>query len=112
MDVLRVMPGKKPELISIDGSLESMQQIVGGLIQAVYPFDDPVVLMCNDEGKLIGLEPNRVLRDPDTGRVYDIICGTFLICGLGQDDFTSLAPELIRKYQHQFTNPETPMHYY
>lgn len=35
---------KKPTIQEIDGSLESMQRIVGGDIEAVYPFDDPVVL--------------------------------------------------------------------
>ena len=38
---------KKPTIQEIDGSLESMQRIVGGDIEAVYPFDDPVVLVCN-----------------------------------------------------------------
>ena len=38
---------KKPTIQEIDGSLESMQRIVGGDIEAVYPFDDPVVLVWN-----------------------------------------------------------------
>ena len=55
MKVLLIMPGNTPREIEIDGSLEAMQNIVGGLIQAIYPFDDPVALVCNDEGKLLGL---------------------------------------------------------
>lgn len=31
-----------PTVQEIDGSLESMQKIVGGTIQAVYAFDEPV----------------------------------------------------------------------
>ena len=106
MNVLLVMPGETPREVEIDGSLESMQNIVGGLIQAIYPFDDPVALICNDEGKLIGLEPNRALRDPETGEVYDLVCGPFFLCGLEKDDFSSLPVDLIAKYQKQFANPE------
>ena len=71
MRVLFIPCGKKPEVREIDGSLESMQQLVGGLIQAVYPFDDPVALICNDEGKLLGLPFNRALRNSE-GEIYDI----------------------------------------
>lgn len=47
MKVLRIQPKKYPEVIEIDGSLESLQKEVAGLIQAVYPWDDPVALICN-----------------------------------------------------------------
>ena len=106
MKVLVVTPGESPREVEIDGSLESMQNIVGGLIQAVYPFDDPVALVCNDEGKLLGLEPNRALRDPNSGAVYDLICGPFFLCGLGLDDFVSLTDELLVKYRKYFESPE------
>ena len=46
---------KTPTIQEIDGSLESMQRIVGGDIEAVYPFDDPVAIVCNEEGKLLSL---------------------------------------------------------
>ena len=52
MTVLAVMPGKKPVKMELEGSLESMQAFVGGAIQAIYPFDDPVAIVCNEEGKL------------------------------------------------------------
>ena len=106
MNVLLIMPGERPKETEIDGSLESMQNIVGGLIQAIYPFDDPVALVCNDEGKLIGLEPNRFLRDPNTGMAYDIIFGPFFICGLGQNDFVSLPSNLCEKFRYRFANPD------
>lgn len=78
MKVLVVRPMEMPAVQEIDGSLESMQRIVGGDIEAVYPFDDPVALVCNDEGKLLGLPWNRTLTD-DHGVPYDIVCGTFLL---------------------------------
>ena len=55
----------------IDHTLSAMQELVGGTIQAVYPFDDPVALIANDEGKLLGLPWNRALTD-DHGVPYDI----------------------------------------
>lgn len=65
MKVLRIKPMCRPEVIDIDGSLESLQKEVGGLIQATYPWDDKVALICNDEGKLMGLEFNRPLYNAD-----------------------------------------------
>jgi hypothetical protein len=100
MNVLVVEPEKVPCEAEIDGSLESMQKLVGGTIEAVYPFEDHVALVCNDEGKLNGLPLNRKLED------YDIIAGTFFICGLGEDDFTSLQPDLMDKYRNKFAKAE------
>ena len=105
MTVLAVLPGKEPERMELNGSLESMQEFVGGTIQAVYPFPDPVAIVCNDEGKLVGLEHNRALRD-DSGNIYDILCGPFFICGLGEEDFTSLPEDLLQKYAKLFQHPE------
>ena len=59
MRILFVEPNAEPRAIEIDGALASMQAPVGGLIEAVYPFEDPVALICNDEGKLTGLPQNR-----------------------------------------------------
>ena len=105
MTVLAVLPGKAPERMELDGSLESMQKFVGGTIQAVYPFSDPVAVVCNDEGKLMGLEHNRALRD-EHGKIYDILCGPFFICGLGEEDFASLSEKFIDKYNRLFQHPE------
>ncbi len=107
MRVLVVEPERRPEAREIDGSLHTMQGIVGGLIQPVYPFDDPVALVCNDEGKLMNLPANRGLRDKD-GQIYDIIFGTFFLCGAPADcdHFTSLTPEQIKTYQEKFYTPE------
>lgn len=107
MRVLVVEPERRPEAREIDGSLHTMQGIVGGLIQPVYPFDDPVALVCNDEGKLMNLPANRGLRDKD-GQIYDIIFRTFFLCGVPADcdHFTSLTPEQIKTYQEKFYTPE------
>lgn len=55
MKVLVVRPMEMPEVQEIDHTLSAMQELVGGTIQAVYPFDDPVALICHGEGKLLGL---------------------------------------------------------
>ena len=64
MQVLVIEPERRPKVRDIDGSLKSMQEIVGGLIQPIY-LDDSVALICNDEGKLMNLPANRGLRDKD-----------------------------------------------
>ena len=104
--VLKFCPGCSPEVISIPHTLEAMQAMVGGSIQAVYPFVDPVGIVCNEEGKILNMEPNRAIRDPDTGEILDVICGTFFVCGLTEDDFGSLTGEQTAKYSRLFEYPE------
>ena len=106
MRILVVEPEHRPEVREIDGSLEAMQNIVGGLIQPIY-LDDSVALICNDEGKLMNLTANRGLRDSD-GQIYDIVFGTFFLCGAPSDcnHFTSLTPEQIERYRKRFYTPE------
>ena len=105
MTVLVVEPMKEPYVKEIDPVLHALQAEVGGDIGATYPFSDPVALVCNDEGKLIGLDLNRGLRD-ENGEIYDIMAGTFLVVGLGEEDFASLSPELAQKYTEHFRQPE------
>lgn len=106
MRVLVVEPERRPEVREIDDSLKTMQDIVGGLIQPIY-LDDPVALVCNDEGKLMNLPANRGLRDKD-GQIYDIVFGTFFLCGAppDSDHFISLTPEQIERYRERFYTPE------
>ena len=105
LTVLVVEPMKEPYVKEIDPGLRALQAEVGGDIAASYPFDDPVGLVLNDEGKLIGLDLNRSLRD-EHGEIYDIVAGTFLVVGLGPESFASLPPDMIQKYAEQFKRPE------
>ena len=105
LTVLVVEPMKEPYVKEIDTGLHALQAEVGGDIAASYPFDDPVGLVLNDEGKLIGLDLNRSLRD-EHGEIYDIVAGTFLVVGLGSESFASLPPDMIQKYTEQFKRPE------
>ena len=107
MRVIVVAPKKKPMVRDIDAGLESMQKIVGGPIEAVYPFDGPVALICNEEGKLLNLPQNRALRD-DVGNVYDIISGTFFVCAAPPDSdrFVGLTDQQVKTYMERFAVPE------
>lgn len=107
MLILSVEPGKVPETKEISGSLREMQELVGGHIQAIYPFEEPVALVCNEEGLFLGLSANRGLRDRD-GKLYDIVCGTFFLCGAPADaeSFTSLSPEEVERLERRFHTPE------
>ena len=103
MKILVVAPGAKPEEREIDGALESMQAIVGGTIQAIYPFEDFVALVCNDEGKLNSMPMNRMLWERN-----DVICGTFFLCRAlpNDDNFSSLTDEELTQYKQRFEKPE------
>ena len=105
MEVLLVEPGKEARIAEIGSDLKSLQTAVGGWIEAIQPFDDPVALVCNDEGKIMQMPLNRALRGED-GKIYDAIAGPFFICGLGEDNFCSLPKELQAKYMEKFRWPE------
>lgn len=106
MTVIACLPGKTAQVIEIDGSLEGMQKFVGGgFIEAIYPYDDPVAIVCNEEGKLNRMELNRAVYD-ETGEMIDIIAGPMFICSLGEEDFASIQGELLDKYMEKFKHPE------
>lgn len=95
---LLVKPYELPKEIEIDNTLEEKQKLVGGYIeQAFLPKDDSVVLICNEEGKINGMKPNR-----DIG--HDIIFGPFLIVGNDYENggYKSLTSEQILNYKIRF----------
>ena len=106
INVLICEPLTAPYMKEIGSELESLQAAVGGgLIQAIYPFEDQVALVCNEEGKINGMTLNRAVYG-DEGQMLDIIAGPFFICGLTEDSFGSLSPELAEKYSNLFQFPE------
>lgn len=72
-----------------------------GLIQPIYPYTEPVALVCNDEGILQELRFNRSVEGG-----YGGIFGTFFVCGLGEEYFCSLTPEQICRYKEKFRHAE------
>ena len=101
MKILIVEPGKRPRRAEIDGSLQSMQKIVGGYIQAVYPWrEDLVALVCDEDGLYKDTEWNRKISD------HLVIKGTFFLCGISAEDFTDLPDDLMAKYSRLFRYPQ------
>lgn len=81
--------------------------MVGGYIEVVYPFDDKACIICNEEGKISGMEPNRKLLDKK-GRVIDVLFGPFIVAGLTDelDDFVDLTDEQAAKYAKMYADPD------
>ena len=99
IQVLKIAPGKAPEAVTIPNTLEAMQQMVGGYIE-VIPLAD-VCLVCNEEGKLMGLPGSRRLGD-------DVIAGTFFLAGdTPAGDFCSLTQEQADRWDRHFAQPES-----
>lgn len=101
MRVVYVEPGKLPYEAEIEDTLEAKQKAVGGLIEAVYNADGDTCIVCNDEGKLIGMQGNRRIGDGSS-----IIAGPFFVCGLSAESFRSLTDEEVVKYMDRFAEPE------
>ncbi len=108
LTVVMVEPGKIARTAEIGSSLEALQTAVGGYIEAFYPFEEEVCIVCNEEGKFNGMSPCRAVYGED-GKIMDIVFGPFFICGCGGEDFSSLTKEQIDKYTEMFRNPE---HYF
>jgi len=105
MTVLVVEPRKPPYTAEIPVGLDGLTAAVDGPIAATYPFADQVALICNDDGRNMGLELNRALYD-GRGQVYDVVPGTFVIAGLGDGCFTSLPEDMIEKFAQRFQTIE------
>ena len=100
--VVLVEPGQYAREAEIDNTLEAKQAVVGGVIDAIYPWkDDAVALIINDAGKVIPLEPNRALPEYE-----DIVFGAFFICGDDGENFCSLTDRQVQRYLERFRQPE------
>ncbi len=110
MNVLLIKPCMYPQQVQIGIELEDLRDAIGGNVEVIYPFDDPVGIILNEEGKNRGLELNRSLRMKND-EVYDIIAGDFLVVGLSEEDFVSLSPEMMKKYEEHFHQPEIFMQF-
>ena len=107
MNVLVVEPGYLPyekeisDTLNADEHLHALQEIVGGLIEPIYPYHEEVAIVCNEEGLINGLPFNRSVSGG-----YGGVFGTFFICGLGEEDFCSLPPDLMERFKKEFKNSE------
>ena len=96
--VLKVEPGKAPEQITIPNTMEAAREIVGGRIEIVDY--QGACLVCNEEGKLQGLKPNRRAGQ-------DVITGTFFVANSDLEGrLYSLSQEDLAHFQQRFAQPE------
>ena len=103
--VLKVEPGKPPKVVVLKNELAALQEAVSigadyrGLIEIVE-LDANTCILCNEEGKLIGLKPNRRFGQ-------DILCGVFYVTGQdGEGNLCSLNDAALEKYAKAFAMPE------
>lgn len=82
---------RMPYVTNISNTLENLQRIVGGYIETAMVFSDAVVI-CNEEGRLLGLPENQSL-------FLSGFCGNCLICGVDAngEDFTSLPEQACKE---------------
>ena len=99
--VLKVEPKKLPEVCELENELDALQKAVSigadyqGLIEILY-INERICILCNEEGKLIGLEPNRRIRN-------DILCGVFYVTGQDREgNLTSLSDDEIETFKSVF----------
>ena len=96
--VVMVEPGKPAYETEIENTLETEQRAVGGYIE-VLPLSDGKLLICNEEGKLNGMQGNRRIGN-------DVIAGPFFIVGNNGDEFRSLTDEEVKESLKRFAEPE------
>ena len=101
MTVLVVEPGYAPYEKTIPHELHAMQEIVGGLITAIYPYEEMVAIVANDEGSLLNMDFNRSVEGG-----YGGVFGPFFVCGLTEDDFCSLPPDQMERFKKKFHKAE------
>ena len=107
--VVMVRPGEIAEITEIGTGLENLQAAVDGMIEPYYGLDDSdYCIVCNDEGKINGMRPNRAIYGEEN-EVRDIIFGPFLICGTRGPELASLSEEQLGRYGRRF---ECPEHFY
>ena len=102
--VVLLEPGKLARVADIDSSLEGLQKTVNGLIEAAYPFEEEVCIICNEEGKLNSMPLNRAIRSE--GQITDIIAGPCFVCSCDKASFGSLTEAQQQKYLKMFKYPE------
>lgn len=86
MEVIYCKVGEPAKRVETEGKLEDFQEMVGGYIEVVpYEGINGIVYILNEEGKLEGLKPNKMIS-----RGRDMICGDFVVAAIRGEDITGL----------------------
>ena len=107
--VVLLEPYKEARITEIGASLEAKQAVVGGDLEAIYPFSEDVAVVCNSESKNLGMPLNRAMRMEGSAEIFDIVAGPCFICDCSGESFGSLTPEQAQRYAKMFQQPE---HFY
>ena len=112
--VIHIRPAKTPQILEIEDTLPAMQRLVGGMIQEYMPFYSEsderiqdIALICNDEGKMRHMMPNRMIFEPYMEKP-EVICGDFFLCyaPYESETFLSIPEDLQRIFYEKFYYPE------
>ena len=90
MNVIKIVPGHEPVMADINNTLTDLQQAVGGYIEAVTLPCTGLVVIVNEEGRLLDLPENGVLNiGPLMGQ---LLVGTVLVvrAAPGAEDFSGV----------------------
>ena len=107
IEVIMVEPMQPPKLITMEDSLEAMQNAVGGGIEEYMPFAEEVAIVCNRDSKMCGMELNRAIYNEE-GHMMDVIAGPFFLAyaPVESENFLSMPENLKEKYMKKFKLPE------
>lgn len=80
--VIRIKVGADPVEVLVENELSALQALVGGNIEVVTPCAD-LAVVCNEEGRLLGLPHNCRIMGTD-------YVGDIFICGIDGDEFADM----------------------
>lgn len=112
--ILVIEPNKKPYVKEINNELKAFQSIVDGYIQTIALIKDSI-LVCNEEGKIRDLQPNRILKashicnikDAKDDKCVDSLCGTFFILRLDDEcELNTISEEQIKYWTEEFSKED------
>lgn len=104
--VIMLESGKLARTAEIGTALADLQKAVGDLICPSYPYEEMVCIVCNDESKINGMQPNRGVYVGENRGMVDFICGPAFICDYRGESFGSLSDKQIERYKKEFRYPE------
>lgn len=102
-----IKPKSLPERITIKNELKTFQSLVKGYIECFDLPDEGITIICNEEGKINGLDLNRSIKD-NNGNTVDIIAGNMVIVGIdyAEGEFISLTEKQTEEITEKFYHPE------
>ena len=92
-------PGRRPEVRELINSVHVFETAVQGPVEVLRPFDDDVILMLNEEGAKMQLQPNRTVM---VNTMPVTIAGPIVIAGVKGKKIVSLTDNQVATYRAMF----------